>query len=81
MYLDPRHIGQGLGAELYGALLELLAKEPQVHRAYGGVALPNPASVALHEHLGFRLAGTFKEVGYKFARFWDVSWYEKALSE
>ena len=81
VYLDPRHIGQGLGAELYSALLELLAKEPQVHRAYGGVALPNPASVALHERLGFQLVGTFKEVGHKFERFWDVSWYEKDLSD
>ena len=81
VYLDSHHIGRGLGSRLYGGLLELLDSEPQVHRAYGGVALPNPASAALHERLGFRLVGTFKEVGYKFERFWDVSWYEKTLSD
>jgi phosphinothricin acetyltransferase len=79
VYLDPRQIGRGLGGKLYGALLELLANERQVHRAYGGIALPNPASVALHERLGFRLVGTFKEVGHKFERYWDVSWYERDL--
>lgn len=79
VYLDSRHTGRGIGGKLYGALLELLSHEREAHRAYGGVALPNPASVALHENLGFRLIGTFKEVGHKFERFWDVSWYEKDL--
>ena len=80
VYLDSEYTGRGLGSRLYGALLELLDDEPRVHRAYGGVALPNPASAALHERLGFRLVGTFQEVGYKFDRFWDVSWYERILS-
>ena len=81
VYLDPRYTGRGLGIRLYGGLFELLSEERQVHRAYGGVALPNPASAALHERLGFRLVGTFKEVGYKFEKFWDVRWYEKNLSD
>jgi phosphinothricin acetyltransferase len=79
IYVAPTEVGAGLGRELYGALLDLLADEPEVHRAYGGVALPNPASVALHERLGFRLAGTFDQVGRKFDQYWDVSWYEKRL--
>lgn len=81
IYLDPRHVGQGLGGKLYGTLLELLSDEVGVHRAYGGVALPNPASVALHERLGFQLVGTFREVGHKFEKFWDVSWYQKDLRD
>ena len=81
VYLDPHHIGRGLGFKLYGALLDLLTRERQVHRAYGGIALPNPASEALHQRLGFRLVGTFKEVGHKFEKFWDVSWYERDLSD
>ena len=81
IYLDPEHLGRGLGSRLYGELLELLASERRVHRGYGGVALPNPASAALHERLGFRLVGTFKEVGYKVDKFWDVSWYERKLSD
>lgn len=50
------------------------------HRAYAGIALPNPASVALHEKLDFTQAGIFREVGYKFGRYCDVAWYERDLS-
>ena len=80
VYLDPQHVGRGFGRRLYAALFELLTGDPRIHRAYAGIALPNPASVALHERLGFRPVGTFQEVGHKFDRFWDVTWYEKDLS-
>jgi phosphinothricin acetyltransferase len=79
IYLDPEFVGRGLGRLLYTALLETLQAEGGAHRAYGGIALPNPGSVALHERLGFRPIGTFREVGLKFGRYWDVSWYEKEL--
>ena len=39
---------------LYKALVDALVDDPGVHRAYGGVALPNPQSVKLHEQLGFK---------------------------
>jgi phosphinothricin acetyltransferase len=47
--------------------------------ALAGIALPNPASVALHESVGFRLAGVFPAVGYKLGRWHDVAWYSRAL--
>jgi phosphinothricin acetyltransferase len=78
VYCDPDATGQGLGSALYGELLGVLGGE-DVHRAYAGVALPNDASVALHERFGFRAAGTFHEVGHKFGSWWDVRWYERAL--
>jgi len=68
-----------IGYRLYAHLIEALQAEADVHRAYAGIALPNPGSIALHEHLGFKLAGTFHEVGSKFGKHWDVSWYEKEL--
>jgi len=80
IYLDPGHIGQGLGRQLYGRLLDELVNEDVPHRAYGGVALPNPASIALHEQLGFVRVATYHEVGYKFGKYWDVIWYEKDLT-
>jgi phosphinothricin acetyltransferase len=80
IYLDGEFTGVGIGKALFGALLEVLEAEDSVHRAYGGIALPNPGSVALLERFGFRLAGTFHEVGYKFGKYWDVSWYEKTFS-
>lgn len=81
IYLDPGFTGKGLGRLLYGDLLDALISEASLHRAYGGVAQPNPASVALHERLGFARVATYHEVGYKFDRFWDVHWYEKDLAQ
>ncbi len=81
VYLHPDFIGRGIGRSLYSALLDSLEDEKSVHRAYGGVALPNKASVALHESLGFTPVGTFREVGWKFEKYWDVRWYEKAIAD
>jgi phosphinothricin acetyltransferase len=81
IYLDHRHTGGGVGAALYNALLDELVAEPAAHRAYGGVALPNAASVALHERAGFVKVGTYHEVGFKLGQFWDVAWFEKDLSK
>lgn len=78
VYLRPDEHRKGIGRRLYRALFDALASE-DVHRAFGGIALPNEASVGLHLALGFRLVGTYNEVGRKFGRFWDVAWYEKAL--
>jgi len=80
VYLDPAFTGRGIGRALYKALLEALRAEECVHRAYGGIALPNPQSIALHERLGFHLVGIFREVGFKLGKYWDVSWYEKGLA-
>ena len=81
IYLDPEQCGRGTGTLLYAALLDELAAEPSVHRAYGGIALPNDASVGLHRKLGFERVASYHEVGYKFDRFWDVDWFEKDVSE
>jgi phosphinothricin acetyltransferase len=78
VYLRPDAIGRGLGTLLYRAIFDALAGQ-DLHRAYAGVALPNDASVRLHERLGFREIGTFAEVGRKFGRYWDVLWFERSL--
>ncbi|MCB9832822.1 MAG: N-acetyltransferase [Planctomycetes bacterium] len=78
IYLEPSAQGRGLGGRLYGALFRaLLATD--LHRAYAGITRPNPASVALHLRQGFRLAGSFREVGFKFGAYHDVDWYELEL--
>ncbi len=81
IYLEPSFIGQGIGRRLYRALLDVLRSEKTVHRAYAGIALPNPRSLRLHEQLGFAPLGTFHQVGFKMDRYWDVSWYEKDISD
>ncbi|MFD7607555.1 GNAT family N-acetyltransferase [Streptomyces mirabilis] len=78
IYLAPDAGGRGVGTLLYKALFEALADE-DVHRAYAGIAQPNEASARLHERFGFRYVGTYREVGRKFGRYWDVAWYEKDL--
>lgn len=78
VYLSHDHIGRGVGTALYSALLRELEGE-DVHRAYAGIAQPNPASERLHERFGFRRVGYFSEQGRKFGRYWDVAWYELAF--
>jgi phosphinothricin acetyltransferase len=78
VYVAPGAGRRGIGTLLYEALFEALADE-DVHRAYAGIAQPNEASTRLHERFGFRHVGTFREVGRKFGRYWDVAWYEKNL--
>lgn len=79
VYLHPEHVGQGHGRALYAELLEHLEAEPTAHTVVAGIALPNPASIALHEAIGFRPVGTFREVGHKFGRYVDVGWYQRPL--
>ncbi|MBK3568475.1 GNAT family N-acetyltransferase [Streptomyces sp. MBT62] len=78
VYLAPGAGGRGIGTLLYKALFADLAAE-DVHRAYAGIAQPNEASTRLHDRFGFRPVGTYREVGRKFGRYWDVAWYEKEL--
>ena len=78
IYLAPEATGRGIGARLYAHLFEALAGQG-AHRALAGITLPNAASLALHRRFGFTPIGVFHEVGYKFGRYWDVQWMEKAL--
>jgi phosphinothricin acetyltransferase len=78
IYLEPAACGQGLGGRLYEALLAAI-EGSDVHLAVAGITLPNPASVALHERLGFRSAGVMSQVGRKFGRYWDVLWMQRSL--
>ncbi|MDG9707702.1 GNAT family N-acetyltransferase [Streptomyces sp. DH10] len=78
VYVAPHTGRRGIGTLLYKALFEALSGE-DLHRAYAGIAQPNEASARLHERFGFRYVGTYREVGRKFGRYWDVAWYEKPL--
>ncbi|MBI3283404.1 MAG: N-acetyltransferase [Burkholderiales bacterium] len=79
IYLAAHVKGQGWGRLLYEALLSALASAG-VHLAIGGVALPNAASVGLHEKLGFQKVAQFEQVGFKCGRWVDVGYWQKVLS-
>ena len=71
-------VGRGIGRLLYAELFDAIANAG-VHTVVAGVALPNAASVALHERFGFRRVGVFRAVGRKFDRFWDVAWFQRPM--
>ena len=78
IYLQPSAIGKGRGAALFEALLiELRARK--FHCVIGGVALPNPASIALLEKFGLRQVAHFREVGRKFDHWIDVAYWQLVL--
>ena len=78
VYLDPNSTGRGLGSQLFEALLADL-RQRTVHAVIGGIALPNAASIALHERLGFRKVAHFEQVGWKFNRWIDVGYWQLLL--
>lgn len=78
IYLQPEARGKGLARQLYQHLLHLL-RQSGVHLVIGGVALPNEASVGLHRKMGFQPVGAFQEVGRKFGRWIDVSYWQLRL--
>lgn len=79
VYLHPDKTGMGAGSQLYADLLKQL-KQSGYHAAIGGIALPNPASIALHEKFGMSKVAHFKEIGFKFGRWVDVGYWQGLLS-
>ena len=78
VYVESGLAGSGIGSKLYDALIPEL-RRCSFHCAMGGIALPNAASVALHEKKGFIKVAHFREVGWKFQRRIDVGYWELVL--
>jgi phosphinothricin acetyltransferase len=70
--------GTGVGKALYEALLDALTALGYF-QAFAGIALPNAASVALHESVGFQHVGTYRDVGFKHDAWHDVGWWQRRL--
>ena len=76
--LDARQ--QGYGRKLYDELLGLLRADG-IHVALAVIALPNPASEALHRACGFTRVGVVEEVGWKFGAWVDTAWWQLKLGD
>lgn len=76
VYLAPDRGRQGIGTALYGELFPMLQAK-RIHAVMGGIALPNEASVALHEKFGMTQVARFTEVGFKFGRWIDVGYWQR----
>ncbi|MEA2683737.1 MAG: hypothetical protein QOK05_2065 [Chloroflexota bacterium] len=80
VYIDSARHRQGAGRALYRSLLALVTAQGY-RRAYAGITLPNPASVGLHEAMGFRPVGVYQQVGWKFGAWHDVGWWQLSLDD
>jgi len=78
VYLDQAQGGRGIGSALYGALIPML-EERGIHTIIGGIALPNAASVSLHEKFGMKQVAHYGEVGMKFGKWIDVGYWQRIL--
>ena len=78
VYIHKDHRGKGIGSSLMKRLIEM-ARKQQYHSLIGGVDASNASSVLLHEKLGFKLAGTLPQVGFKFGRWLDLAFYQLLL--
>jgi L-amino acid N-acyltransferase YncA len=79
VYVRNGHSGKKIGSSLYEELLKRLSAL-HIHGVIGGVALPNDACISLHKKFGFEKVAQFKEVGYKFERWIDVTYWERILT-
>jgi phosphinothricin acetyltransferase len=73
VYVDGCTQRKGIGQALYEALLPIL-RQQGFHVVFAGITLPNANSVGLHEALGFRPLGVYREVGFKHGCWHDVGW-------
>ncbi len=78
VYVHADHRRAGVGRGLYESLLGVLRKQG-FYNSYAGIALPNPASVGLHESLGFEPVGVYEVVGHKNGAWHDVGWWHLQL--
>ena len=80
VYVAQQHQRAGVGRGLYVSLFAILVAQSYCN-AYAGIALPNPASVALHESVGFTSIGVYRHVGFKHGAWHDVGWWQLTLRE
>lgn len=80
IYLAPTMGGKGFGSQLLNALLQQLSKTT-IRNLIAVIALPNAASVALHEAFGMQKVAHFAKVGYKFDQWVDVGYWQLSLPE
>lgn len=80
VYLHKEWHGRDLGRTLYSALFAMLRTLGYIN-VYGGITLPNPASVGLHEAMGLIPVGIYHHVGYKYGAWHDVGWWQGPLQD
>lgn len=80
VYVHQGFHNKGIGKALYLQLLDLLKSQGAVN-VIAGIALPNLASVGLHEALGFEKVAHFRDIGFKLGQWWDVGYWQMQLQK
>ena len=87
VYLDRNSRRSGGGRILYSELERILS-EMGIINAYACVAFPEAEdeyltmnSLDFHKHTGYTPVGEFPRSGYKFGRWYNMSWMEKFIGE
>lgn len=80
IYVGKAFRRRGVARALYTALFGVLRVQGYVN-VFAGITLPNPASVALHESMGFQSIGVYRQVGYKQGAWHDVAWWQRPLQD
>ncbi|MCI6738674.1 MAG: N-acetyltransferase family protein [Intestinibacter sp.] len=80
IYLDMDYKSLGVGKILYGKLIEIL-KLQNVENVYGCITTENEKSVKFHEKLGFKFIGIYPDTGYKFGRWYDITWLGMRIAD
>lgn len=80
IYIDEEYQREGIGRALYGSLIDILRIQGYFN-AFAGVTIPNIKSEGFHKSFGFIPIGIYKNVGYKFDRWYDTKWYQYMIKE
>jgi L-amino acid N-acyltransferase len=79
VYVSAKHRRRGAGKRLLEEIVRL-AREQNYHVLVGVIDSQNEVSINLHKRLGFQLAGTLRQAGFKFGRWLDVDFYQLTLN-
>ena len=79
VYVHPAYQRRGVARALYTSLFRCLATQGYCN-AVARITLPNPASVKLHEGMGFRPIGVNSGIGYKGGEWHDVGIWQKDIA-
>ena len=79
VYVAPDQVGRGVGKALVARLIEI-CEGMGLRQMMAGIGdSGNAGSIGLHRGLGFETAGVSTAVGFKFDRWVDVVWMQRAL--
>jgi len=78
IYIHPGNRGHGFGGVLFNELIKQL-RHQGIHSVISGIIMPNDPSVALHQKFNFKKVAHFAEVGSKFGKWLDVSYWQLIL--